>query len=412
MTSIAEETARSSPDPEPADLRETPTPAPAGRKWSRYTVALIAILFIFGPNAVRLVGVEPTAIENRALRPFPDASAGWDFLPEFDAWAVDQLPLRDKAVEADRTVVEKLYGELPNRSGQERLVVSGSEGWLFLANDMKLRCKPSHSLEQAWEYVDRVAAMVESVGGRFVLLIPPDKSSLENDRLPSTYPRRGCSVDADQAFWQRVSEQPPTGYVDLREPLRQVKAEQGQAYFRTDTHWLPRGAAEFTRTLVAAIDPKVPTTDLVSVGAVTQKTDLSALAGQPGSETSEGFQARRAGVNTVRTDKVASPLDVRFRTTPTAGATRTPLVRQKTLLIGDSFAQSAFGMFPQYFSELNFVHCRHLDETAAYTAQQIATSPVVVMEMVQRELQGGFLPIVTDAGLDQLEREMAKYKKR
>lgn len=86
-----------------APRRRRPSPVLAG-----------ALAFFFTPAAAFVVGVRAEPFENRPLASFPSLSSGWAFLPGFERWGVDHLPLRDVAVRADSATSELIFGEAPD----------------------------------------------------------------------------------------------------------------------------------------------------------------------------------------------------------------------------------------------------------------------------------------------------------
>ena len=98
--------------PSGSDAR--PRTARTKRRPRRWVALLIAFLFFFGPLGAFVLGQRPVAFENRALAEFPSVSDGWDFFPNFTTWAVDHLPLRDKAVRANARASELVFGEAPS----------------------------------------------------------------------------------------------------------------------------------------------------------------------------------------------------------------------------------------------------------------------------------------------------------
>src|SRR4051812_9874171 len=90
---------------------------------ARPLLLVVAFVLFFGPALAGIVGVPPGTDENRRPRPFPSVSDGWEFLPNLDGWAVDHLPGRSAAVDAQDEVSEDLFGELaPNVPGAAALV--------------------------------------------------------------------------------------------------------------------------------------------------------------------------------------------------------------------------------------------------------------------------------------------------
>src|SRR5262249_45302078 len=97
--------------------------------------AVLAMVFFAGPVAARALGEHAVAIENRSLSPLPSPADGWAFFPELNQWAIDHLPLRDRAVEANTSFSQAVFRELPATAGAIPSVFTGADGWLFLRED-------------------------------------------------------------------------------------------------------------------------------------------------------------------------------------------------------------------------------------------------------------------------------------
>ncbi len=99
---------------EVAPPRPTPPPRPPRRRRATILMAVVAIVFFFGPGVAYLGGARAKEIENRRLTSFPSISQGWSALPQLGRWAVDHLPGRQQAVDANDAVTRHVFGEYPN----------------------------------------------------------------------------------------------------------------------------------------------------------------------------------------------------------------------------------------------------------------------------------------------------------
>ncbi|GAA5195689.1 hypothetical protein GCM10023322_62930 [Rugosimonospora acidiphila] len=364
----------------------------------------LAMLFFFGPNAVRLFGAHAAPIENRPLRPFPSPSAGWRFLPRLDDWAVDHLPLRDAAVRANGWVSEHVFRELSTRDAGSQEVLAGRDGWLFFKDDMRLRCSPAQPLDATLAQLDRLADLVTGLGHQFVVVVPPDKSAIEAGMLPASYPGRSCSVAANHAFWSRINGAPPVGYVDAYGPIAQVARQQGHAYYPTDTHWSPTAVAAYTRALVSRLDPGLlASTKFTTSGSQLKTTDLTKMIGMPKTEREPAVQVRRGGVTVHRVSETIAGYPAAHSTATTAGA---PLFTPKTLILGDSFTEQSMETLAPFFADLTYANWNLADTDPGTAARLIRDSPVVVVEVVQREFEGGASPLLVAPMLDAVAAQL------
>jgi hypothetical protein len=303
-------------DPDTEAARSIPPPRPRGRRW---LVLLVGLVFLFTPAAAYVSGVRATEIENRRLTEFPSLSAGWEFFPQFSAWATDHLPLRDRAVGANTRLSETVFGEPPQYGGpaegggagpvapapgdtdvQERVfprVLQGQDGWLFLGADVSGACEPLLPLDETLAGLDRFGELVRAAGKTYVFTVAPDKSTMNPDKLPESYVGDDCAPQAKQEFWERLREDPPVGYVDLRDELERVQEEGGENLWRpSDTHWAQRGGLVYAQELADALDPALwRTSELVPTGPVELQADLAAQLGTPAHRRGARLAARARG---------------------------------------------------------------------------------------------------------------------
>ncbi|HEY2672107.1 MAG TPA: hypothetical protein VGJ07_17285 [Rugosimonospora sp.] len=364
----------------------------------------LAVAFFFGPTVARLGGIEPTQIENRPLRSFPSPAQGWQFLPRLDDWAVDHLPLRDVAVRANGWISEHVFRELSTRDAGSTAVLAGRDGWLFYRQDMLRRCAPAQPLDSTLAQLDRLGRLVTSMGREFVVTVPPDKSTIEVAMLPREYPSRACSEAAGRAFWNRMNGTPPAGYVDLYGPISLVARQQGHAYYATDTHWSPTASAAYARTLVSRIDPDLlDTTTFSTSGSQVKTTDLTKMIGMPRTERAPAVQVRRSGVTVHRETRTMDGYPAAHSTATTTGA---PVSTTPTLILGDSFTEESMAVLAPFFSDLTYAHWDLALADPGATARLILSARVVVVEVVQREFEGGAVPPLVAPMLDAVAAQL------
>lgn len=394
-----------------------PPPRPRGRRW---LVLLVGLVFLFTPAAAYVSGVRATEIENRRLTEFPSLSAGWEFFPQLSAWATDHLPLRDRAVEANTRLSESVFGEPPQYGGpaegggagpvapapgdadvQERVfprVLQGEDGWLFLGADVSGACEPLLPLDETLAGLDRFGEIVRAAGKEYVFTVAPDKSTMNPDKLPDTYVGDDCAPEAKEAFWDRMAADPPVGYVDLKQELERVQEEGGENLWRpSDTHWAQRGGLVYAQKVAEALDPALwRTSELVSTGPVELQADLAAQLGTPRKDTVPGWRLEREGVTV--TDERA--------TTLAATTTGAPLHTPPTLILGDSFTQSSLSLLSPLFASARIVQPATATDDPPALVQAVVSSDTVVLEIVERSVVAGDVPIIDEDFLAALEQAL------
>jgi hypothetical protein len=384
-------------------------------------VLLVGLVFLFTPAAAYAFGVRATEIENRRLTEFPSVSAGWEFFPQLSAWATDHLPLRDRAVAANTRLSESVFGEPPQYGGpaesgdagpvapapgetdvEERVfprVLAGKDGWLFLGADVSGACEPLLPLDETIAGLDRFGEMVRAAGKTYVFTVAPDKSTMNPDKMPDTYVGDDCAPEAKEAFWERMASDPPLGYVDLKQELARVQEEDGENLWRpSDTHWAQRGALVYAQELADALDPALWRASRIErTGTVQAQADLAAQLGTPRTDEVPGWRLEREGV-TVTEER---------STTLAATTTGAPLHTPPTLILGDSFTQSSLSLLSPLFASARIVQPATATDDPPALVSAVLTSDTIVLEIVERSVVAGDVPIIDEQFLDQLEQALA-----
>ena len=340
-------------------------------------------------------------IENRPLAGMPSLNSGWQVIPEFNAWAVDHLPLRSQAVRADTDLSEAVFDEPPpsgnhttsgigsvaagnaspdsagdKPSTSEALrVIQGKDDWLYFADDFKFACHPKLSLPVVIDGLKRLHTAIEASGRKLVISVIPDKSTAVPQNLPESFAFKNCGEEHRREFWQEiVASKVP--FVDVREPLAAAeRAARHPMYLKLNTHWNMQGAAVWTKSILAALDPRliegmaIPGVDegapsnespFVAGPVIDVQGDLTVMLGAPRTEPMPQIVVRRKGV-TLSSDGVPLPGNVppslgrELAGTPVtteASTTAAPLYPGHTLILGDSFYDFLAGRCSRHL-------CRH-----------------------------------------------------
>jgi hypothetical protein len=409
-----------------------PSTAPHQRPPQRPIAFAVALLFFFGPLGAFVLGERPEEFENRALADLPSVSDGWAFFPDFTDWAVDHLPLRQQAVEANTAFSEGVFGEAPSfgsgssggpvagvpatggtDDGNEveyPQVIEGEDGWLYFGGDVSNACDPTRSIEETFEALDRLARAVEQSGRRFVWTVATDKSTVYPDALPETYLGQECAEVRRTEFWEALYDAPPSGYVDLRQSLEAEQRRTGEpVYRRTDTHWAARGAAVYARELARALDPSLlDTTSFHEEGRTSWPGDLGALIGRPSEDEFTAVAVSRPGVRPVGRDDIALPeMSVSGPVTVTNETSGAPLFEPATLLLGDSFSNASRPLLGPLFRQVTVLHNEYAATDPQVAADAMVDADVIVLEIVERTIASGRGAMIDDATLDAVERTLA-----
>lgn len=407
------------------------------RHGGRQLVALIcAVVFFATPTMMWAFGARPAEIENRRLTGFPSMD-GWGFFTALASWGTDQLTFRAWAIAAADGISEAIFGESvphdqhgtgnggplpggapptggtpsgPANGGSGpldqagyRQVVEGSNGWLYFGLDAESKCAPTRPLPETIAKIKELRDIVESSGRKFVWVVPPDKSTMVPQYLPSSYPGKDCQQEAAASIWPQLNA---AGIVDLRAGLREAERQVGRPiYPPNDTHWTDEGGLVMAAAMANAVEPGVTRSwQFKPVGSYTVSADLPPLLGKRGDKTEVVYDLRPDGT-TDRAGKI-SEMDkpVVSKTPPTTG-----MVGKKTLVYGDSFTMASSRYLDGAFSNLTMLAFYSQETSQAQAIQEFVDSDVVVLETVERSVSSGNLPFFDEGLLNALRTKLSAH---
>jgi alginate O-acetyltransferase complex protein AlgJ len=399
-----------------------PVPAPSWLRgpW-RYVMALAGLILFFTPGVARLLGVDPTAIENRPLVALPALSQGFKIFPDLTQWSIDHLPMRNLAIRADSRISEDIFGEPPSYSasgapvglgqaaslqggragattvsGLANQVIPGRNGWLFLGDEFTAACQPQLTLAQVTSGLRRLDRIVTASGRKLVILIPPDKDTIDARFLPSAFIDETCALREKARLAAALGSLSVPDFVDLVPLLKAEELKTGQpAYLPIDSHWTDRTAATiFLPAMLNALSARLyASAHVAPAGPEAYTGDLSVLGGAPRSETQTRWTVTRPGVapgkSTVTTPFANFPISnyINF------ARPGVPLVRGHTLLYGDSFTERSLDIIAPFFA--NLTRIPEISRAAvegpearaaaiSLLTAQIKASDVVIVEQTER----------------------------
>lgn len=131
----------------------------------------------------------------------------------------------------ERGVSWLLLGDLGPR------VRAGCPGWLFLRDELEPNVDPAGAAAFRVRLAAAAARRLAASGAQVVLVVVPDKSRIERERLCGL--RRSPAFAGRIAAWTAALAQAGIDAVDLTDPLERLP---GERYYRTDTHWNETGA--------------------------------------------------------------------------------------------------------------------------------------------------------------------------
>ncbi|MGH3766907.1 MAG: alginate O-acetyltransferase AlgX-related protein [Pseudonocardiaceae bacterium] len=388
------------------------------------TALICAGLFFLTPTIAHSVGIHAARFENRPLVGFGDPRHGWAWLAGLPTWAADRLPFRDSAVRATEAVSRSVFDEPAALSGPRAApriagpaiappspapiaafpaVIEGRDGWLYLGADVSGACAPSRSLTDTLVSLRRLRTAVQASGRQFILVVPPDKTTMVPEHLPLDYLGKDCSSRARGEFWRRVVAE--AGAIDLRPALTDIAARKGSpVYSPADTHWGQEGGLAMTYALADRVVPGVTRTwQGAPNGSIPWPADIPPLIGRRGVWQLPTYSLAPDG-RLDRTRAIASDFRVplRLTSTPSRGTVKAPV-----RMIGDSFTQFASRYLAAAFTDITIVHPETAAAEPRSAGELLAGGRVVVLEVAERNLLSGTSPILLQPVIDQIATQLA-----
>jgi hypothetical protein len=371
----------------------------------RLSFAALAVVFFATPLVLTALGYKARAFENRKLASAPRLSEGWGFFDNATRYLIDHLPLRYQAVHANTWIDLNVFAFTPSyglnglggvqsdqalpftgQPDQDKAAVAtstttgkgakgpvqppptadqvavGLDGWYYLQGVWDRACSPFIPFTQAvsrWESLIRV---IRASGRRVELIVTPDKQTIYPEHVAPGTPNLACGQSGTAALWHLL-EGPPavrSGIVGLRQLLLAEKHTTSEPlYFRTDSHWNNLGSLTFPEATLPPLSKtvRVKPDEIVKGPNEKYTGDLLGLLGQSGSEIAPTASIRRA-----------------------PGA---PVIGGRSVVVGDSYAETALGDLTPYFASLNLL--LWVNDTPATIVNGIASSRTVVLQTVERE---------------------------
>ena len=408
------------------------------RHGSRQLTALIcATVFFVVPALILAMGARPVEFENHKLAAFPSPLAGWGFFTGLPDWAVDHLPFRDAAIRGVDRISRGVFGEpspFDQRHGPAQAppfapqtqngsssglaeppiaagfpkVIEGGDGWLYYGFDVQGKCRPTQSMDQVIGNLIRLRQAVEASGREFVLVVPPDKTTVVPEHLPATYVGKSCATARSEDFWRRVRTE--AGALDLLDSLRQISKVDGRPpYHQLDTHWDDRGAIMMVRQVVEHLQPGVSAGWQIQPERVAEApADLPRLIGRSGNNVGQLYSLAPDGGR----DRTRQPLDDLRSPARLQSSTGSGMITTSVGVLSDSFLLPATRYLPAAFSDIDMVYYTSLTTTPPDVLKVLVDSDVVVVEAVERNLASGVAPIVDPGMVDLIANELAKNPRR
>jgi hypothetical protein len=271
-------------------------------------------------------------------------------------------------------------------------------------DDFNEACSPKIPLSEVIAGVQRLNKMLTDSGRRLVLTVPPDKSTVDTQGLPTSFELKQCSEIAKAQRWKAIGSMGVPGYVDVRSAVEKQEKEKGTpAFLKYDTHWNQDSEVTFAEAVAKKLDPSLMQgTHVVAGQYYYEPGDLDALLQTPKLHKYQAVYVLRDGVKQSKpvVDSLVPKAGVYDITHFTATSTTAPIFQPKTVWIGDSFTQRSLDKISPFFADMtrvpeltkailgNTAENKLYQRARAQMIQQIVDSKVTVVELVERTFAG------------------------
>ncbi len=285
-------------------------------------------------------------------------------------------------------------------SPDEEIAILGKEGFLFIANSNDRELDAFRGLREfddshyslAVERLNGLVNYFEGNGIDFLLMIPPDKTTVYHDYVPKRITRTG--ITPREVFMERVREAGLDEYVlDMTPILLEARESVGPTledylYYKGDSHWNDFGGyAGFKGYLAHENIKNFPDYEEISIEPFYSTPDLAGLIRAVDFEDSEVSVIFDPVLSSYEEIKLTQNSDWRALFLM---KNENALYDKTVFLLRDSFAFAQLDYFSALYSEVYVVHYYHvlLDENVGELEKMIEDydPDEVILEIVERRI--------------------------
>ena len=240
-------------------------------KYNLYTALCLVMCAV--PFVCMAFARTDSTTENKRLAALPhvteNGSFNTQFLPGLGEFFNDHFAFRQHLVSADAEIQSKVF-----KVSNVDTVVAGRDDWLYYTDDLDdyqgrsadeqvILCA-AHNLALTQQYVTKQ-------GTRFLVTIPPNKSTLYGGHMPYYERKKVSGKHNYQMLAPALSEQ-KVAYLDLFDLFEK---QQDVLYLKRDSHWDNRGALLAYNAMMDALEKDH--NDYTATPAVRTKTEIGDL---------------------------------------------------------------------------------------------------------------------------------------
>lgn len=359
--------------------------------YKKLSIFIFCIL-LSTPLALYLLGQRGEMLENRPARTI--APISWQTLKSGEWFAginnylIDKTPLRQYGIRGNAALNRYVFHE-----SESPHVSQGHGNWLFYNVGINHPCvAPEEISRRLHRFAKAAEHLHEAYGTRVVWAIPPNKEAIYPEHLSkqSTL-RAACATANRMAIRKTLNDATLAPYIlGLWDEIEAHKPD-GQLFLHTDSHWNHRGSALGIRAILDWLWPNLYQGGMQPTDAITIEGDLNAMLGITNAPEKETlWQTTRRGVTGGKVEEaICMRNDAARRFSYRHTSTDAPLVKEKTVIIRDSFfdtprKRTEPHLAPAFFAQLDIGHIDHLPHED--WAQIVQCADTVIIETVERNV--------------------------
>jgi hypothetical protein len=222
------------------------------------TIIFLVVLAVFFLGTILSEKKSISQQEKRPLARFPNFSWSTSSLTEWPKslteYLKDHFFHREDLVLLNALMRVKLFERSPTF-----VILAGEEGWYFYMGDWALHDylgksgKTDAESTRSWENLITLRQQtLQKLGANYLVAVAPNKECIYPEFLPKRFKgKAGTTMLEAMNAWMQDSPM-ADHFLDLGKSLRQAKTT-GPIYFKTDSHWNPRGVYFAYRAIIERI---------------------------------------------------------------------------------------------------------------------------------------------------------------
>lgn len=201
-------------------------------------ISTVILLSGFPILSMPILKLETVNNEKREYSEFPSVYSGdkinMEFFNEFDEYLFDNFNFRNKMVEINTILHDKLFG-----ISAESQVIKGDDDWLFFEKTSedytRINTLSEIEIQQIQQCISLMNEFATLNGSEFRFTIAPNKNSIYPEKMPRNYIQQ--DIKSNMEMVKDIVDEDV--YVNM---YKELSKSEEQVYLKRDSHWNSLGA--------------------------------------------------------------------------------------------------------------------------------------------------------------------------